>query len=83
MHNSINDFERTNRNFYKANGKSYRLFAQGVTPNGCWLINAKMVELVDIDVATGKDVYGKDVIEFEATGIVGAPREYVHYGEYL
>jgi hypothetical protein len=79
MSNSINNFERTARNFYRFNGKAYRLFAKGITPNGCWLIAPKMIELVDIDVATGNDVYGKETIEFDVTGTVQAGCEFIKY----
>lgn len=50
----------------------YRLFGTGVTPNGCWVVNPEMRELADIDVATGKDVYGSDVLEFDCCGTVNA-----------
>ena len=55
----LEDFTKVNRNLYKdADGKYFRLFATGETPNRCWLINPAMRELLDIDIATGKDIYG-------------------------
>lgn len=51
-------YERVGLNLYKRDGKYYRLFATSVTPNGCWLINPAMRELLDIDTATGRDIYG-------------------------
>lgn len=77
MATSINDIERVNRNLYKSEGKYYRLFARGITPNNCWLIAPVMRELIDIDVATGKDVYGVNQIEFDVTGTVSAYSEFI------
>jgi hypothetical protein len=79
---SINDItnEQVGRNLYKFEGKFYRLFGKGVTPNGCWIIAPEMRELKDINVATGKDVYGEDVLQFDGvTGTVGAPREHINF----
>ena len=64
------------RNLYMLDGKYYRLFARGVTPNGCWLIAPVLRELENIDIATGKDVYGAGYIEFDVTGTVPAQYEY-------
>ena len=61
--------ERINSNLYKKNGKYYRLFGSGVTPNGCWVINPTYKQLKDIDIATGKDVYGEEEISY-GTGAV-------------
>lgn len=36
--------------------KYYRLHASGITANGCWLVNPKMVQITDINVSTGLDV---------------------------
>ena len=77
MATSINDIERVNRNLYKSEGKYYRLFARGITPNDCWLIAPVLRELIDIDVATGKDVYGLSQIEFDVTGTVSAYSEFI------
>ncbi len=79
MATSINDIERINHNLYKSQGKYYRLFAKGVTPNDCWLIAPVMRELIDIDVATGKDVFGVSLIEFDVTGTVSAYSEFIKY----
>jgi hypothetical protein len=77
MATSINDIERVNRNLYKSEGKYYRLFARGITPNNCWLIAPVLRELIDIDVATGEDVYGMSQIEFDVTGTVSAYSEFI------
>ena len=74
---SFNDAEKVHRNLYKYDGKYYRLFARGVTPNGCWLIAPILKELVDIDAGTGADVYGTDCIEFDVTGTVSPCNEFV------
>ena len=77
---SINDIEKVGRNLYKHNGIYYRLFAQGVTSNGCWLINPIMKELLDIDVSTGLDVYGQKTLNFDGvTGTVSSYTEFVTF----
>ena len=55
---TIVQFERVGRNLYRTGAGYWRLFAGGVTPNGCWLYGSMMVELVDIDASTGADVFG-------------------------
>ena len=72
----IDAFENKGRNLYKTGAGYWRLFANGVTPNGCWLINARMVELKDIDVATGADIFGDAEVELEC---VPFGYEYVYY----
>ena len=75
---SMNDLEQTGRNLYKYEGKYYRLYAKCITPNGCWLVAPCMVELLDIDTATGRDIYGNGRLEFDGiTGTVSAPREFL------
>jgi len=74
----INGYERKGNNLYKKNGKYYRLFGKGITPNACWIVSPKMVELTDIEISTGNDVYGKEIVDFLCTTI-SAPREYVKY----
>lgn len=76
---SISSIEIANRarNLYKHNGLYFRLFAKGITPNGCWLIGPYMQQLIDIDTATGEDVYGPNRLEF--VGMVESNREYVKY----
>jgi hypothetical protein len=76
---SISSIEIANRarNLYKHNGLYFRLFAKGITPNGCWLVAPYMLQLIDIDAATGEDVYGQNRIEF--IGMVESNREYVKY----
>ena len=68
------DFERVNDNLWKNNGHRYRLTARGVTPNSCWLINAVMVELIDIDIATGKDIYGDEHYDLENGTVQAGPQ---------
>lgn len=68
------------KNLYmnKESGKYYRLFAKGITPNGCWLVAPKFIELVDIDTATGQDVYGDDVYSLpDVTGTVSSYIEFI------
>ena len=74
-----NDFKCISRNLYKLGRIYFRLFGTGITPNQCWIENAKMVHLVDIDVATGKDVYGKAEVEFGYAGTVQKGPEYIQY----
>lgn len=77
---SINDVEIVNKNLYKHDGRYYRLFAKDITPNRCWLIAPVMKELLDIDVATGLDVYSSEILEFNGvTGTVSASHEFITY----
>lgn len=78
---NFNQFEKSihNRNFYKFEGKSYYLFAKGVTPNGCWLIAPEMREVTDIDVATGKHIFSGEVYKLEVTGDVPSSCVYQAY----
>ena len=68
---------QVNRNLWKHEKTYYRLFADGKTPNGCWLVNPKMVELKDIDIATGSDVYGGAVVCFGCIGTVQAGPDFI------
>lgn len=72
----IKRMEQKGRTLYKQDGRYYRLFAWGITPNRCWLIGARMIELIDIDAASGEDVYGEDVINYDI-GIIQAGIEYI------
>jgi hypothetical protein len=74
-------FEQVHRNLWRRYGIYYRLYASQAspTPNGCWLIAPKMVELADIDAATGKDVIGPSEVVFEVCGTVPACYEFVSY----
>jgi len=63
------EFEKINNNLYRYGCSMYRLFACGITPNECWLINPEMRELLDINAATGDDIYGTDCFFLE-TGTV-------------
>jgi hypothetical protein len=76
---NYNEFEKVRNNFYRANNKSYRLFGTGITDNGCWVINPKMVEIEDIDIATGNDVYGEEIKINDITGTVAAQNPYLKY----
>lgn len=60
----------------------FRLFGTGITPNGCWIINPKMVELKDIDIASGKDIYGTEIKIDDITGTVSASGGYKEYIRY-
>lgn len=76
---NLSNYTQIDRNLWKSEstGKYFRLFAQGVTPNGCWLVNARLLELSDIDISTGNDVYGAEIIEAECPcGTVQAGPEY-------
>ncbi len=75
----FSEFEHCLTNLWKKGRKYYRLFGKGITPNGCWRIAPKMVELVDICVANGKDVYGEEEIEFDACGTVPSCHEVIKY----
>lgn len=71
-------FERINTNLYEYNKKYYRLFGAGITPNGCWVIAPKMVQLLDIESSTGNDIYGESVVELES-GVVPSSTPYARY----
>lgn len=71
------DFEKVHRNLYKKAGFYYKLFALSITPNGCWLVAPFLLHLVDIDIATGKDVFGEFKIEFEFCGTIPGCNEYI------
>lgn len=75
---SITQFVQVNRNLYRTNAAYWRLFAVGETPNNCWLYGSKMVELKDIDTATGRDVYGSAEVEL-SEGTTPASYEYIRY----
>lgn len=66
-------------NLYRqGNLKYYRLFAKGVTPNGCWLIAPMFRELKDIEAITGEDIYGGEEIQL-GTGEIAAGYRYIEY----
>lgn len=76
---SINEIEKIGRNLYKHGGRYYRMVAKGITPNGCWLIAPKLLELRGIDAATGGDVYGAEELKFDGvTGTVPAHYEFIN-----
>ena len=70
--NEIKGFEQVGRNLYKFDGHYFRLFGKGITPNGCWLAGAEMRQLLDIDTATGNDIFSQWVQPLE----LGAVRIY-------
>jgi len=76
---SFNEFKQKAANLYKLSGRYYRLFGIGITPNGCWVIAPKMVELLDIDIATGKDIYGSEIKIHDIIGTVNASNQYIKY----
>lgn len=77
---SINDIEKVGRNLFNYDGRYYCMFATGITPNGCWLINPVLRELVDIEPSTGIRVYGEGVLEFD--GIVGTVPAFYEFIKY-
>lgn len=74
--NSINEFTQVGTNFYKRGAKYFRLFGRGVTPNGCWILAPEMREVVEFDIATGKDIFGTETVKFDVTGSVTADRSW-------
>jgi hypothetical protein len=82
---NYNEFIQVNKNLYQiefskiTDYRYFRLFGTGITDNGCWIINPKMVELKDIDIPTGKDVYGTEIIINDVIGTVSAYKEYIKY----
>ncbi len=58
--------ERISRNLYKKDGKLFRLFGKSVVNH--WILAPVFKELVDINIATGKDIYGKEEIALSVTG---------------
>jgi hypothetical protein len=76
---NYNEFEQIRSNFYRKDNKTYRLFGTGITDNGCWVINPKMVEIEDIDINTGNDVYGEEIVIHDVTGTVPVNKSYLKY----
>ena len=78
----VSNFSRveTSRNLYHMAGRYYRLYGIDTTPNGCWVLGAKMVLLRDIDIASGQDVIGVTSWSF-GEGTVGAYNEYIRYSK--
>jgi hypothetical protein len=64
--------ERINRNLWKIGKNYYRLFAAGITPNGCWLLIPTFRHLSDIECSTGQDVYGTKKELAPGTGSIQA-----------
>ena len=58
------EFELVAVNLWKSGARYYRLFGLGVTPNSCWRVAPGMIGLADIDMATGKDIYTFEIVEF-------------------
>lgn len=65
-------------NLYKLNGRYFKLFAKGITPNGCWLIQPLYREIIDISGPGGYDVYGLEQYKAE-TGTIPGHLEFLHY----
>jgi hypothetical protein len=82
---NYNEFEKVHSNLYQIefsnikDNRYFRLFGTGITPNGCWIINPKMVEIEDIDIATGNDVYGTEIKMHDICGTVAAYNQYKAY----
>lgn len=74
---SFNKVEQVRVNLWKYDGKYFRLFGKGITPNGCWIINPEMREVIDINTATGTDEYGITVLRPDST--VSSCHEFVKY----
>jgi hypothetical protein len=77
---NFQDYEKVHKNLYRApqgTSKYYRLFAHGLTPNRCWLVAPVLRHLVDIDTATGKDVFGDTEITFDYVGTVPSWNAYI------
>ena len=59
----LEEFERAGRNLWKA------IKSDGSVPCGTYFrlscVAPVMLELIDIDVATGRDIYGEGRVEFE------------------
>lgn len=72
----IYKMEQINSNLYKQDGKYYRLFGYGVTPNGCWVISPFYKHLLDINVESGLDVYGEEEIEI-GNGIIPSSTKFL------
>lgn len=66
---TINGCEQVGRNLYKFDGRYFRLVGLGITPNGAYRAHPGMIELADIDTATGRDVYKGSIIDL-GTGSV-------------
>ena len=71
------DFNQTNRNLYRLGDKYYRLYGTGITPNGCWVINPVMRELIDINIASGLDIIGTEIKIDDICGTVPAICEFI------
>jgi hypothetical protein len=82
---NYSEFTQKQNNLYQiefsnlTDNRYFRLFGTGVTPNGCWIVNPKMVELKDIDIKTGMDVYGVEIKINDYIGTVPASKQYIKY----
>ena len=65
----IKGFEQKGRNLWKQDKMYFRLAGLGITLNGAYRNAPVMIELADIDIATGNDVYGNNILDLE-TGSV-------------
>jgi len=74
----LTKFEKVGRNLWKYDGHYFRLFGNGMTPNHCWLAAPEMRELVDIDIASGRDIYSNWVQPLD-NGTVPIGCEYLNH----
>ena len=76
---SINDFKSVNgiTNLYTKGRKYYRLFGDGITPNGCWILNPVFKNLIDIDIATGQDIFSNQKYTIGVCGKVSADKKFI------
>ena len=72
------EYATFNTNLYKRNGIYYKLFATGISTNGCWLNNAKLVEIKDVIAETGEYDYGSIEIIFEPCGTIPSHHKFIH-----
>lgn len=68
----IGEYAQVGRNLYRRGDKYFRLFGVGVTDNGCWIIAPEMREMIELDIASGKYIYGPEVVKFCVMGEVTA-----------
>jgi len=74
-------FEQKGRSLYLSLHQVgyYRLFSKGITDNGCWHYGCYLQRVIDIDAATGKDIYALEPVIMIDNGTVPASFETVRY----
>lgn len=65
-------------NLYKHEDSYFKMFATNITPNGCWLSNASLKEVLDVDAYSGNYVYGNKVLQFD-TGVVPSSNTFIKF----